>query len=385
MDSIYLDWNASTPVHPAVRDAMLAALDELGANPSSIHAAGRRARQAVEAARESVAGLVGADRREIVFTGGGSEANNLAITGALARRPGHVVTSAIEHPSVAGCLAQAAGEHAVTRVRPGPDGALDPAAVEQAFRPETALVTVMCANNETGVLQPVAEIARRARARGITVHSDAIQAVGKVPVSVRELGVDLLAISAHKLRGPKGTGALYVRDGIELSPLICGGGHERGLRAGTENVPGIVGMGVAAETLRGALAAELGRVRALRDRLESALKQALPGVIVHGERAERLPNTCCAAFPGVNGLALLVALDRRGVAVSTGSACSQGGGHDSAHHAGVLAEMGVPGDVAASTLRISIGSATTAEEIERASAAIAECVEPLRAARTAAR
>lgn len=383
MDSIYLDWNASTPVHPAVREAMLAALDEFAANPSSIHAAGRRARQAVEAARESVAALVGAERREIVFTGGGSEANNLAITGALARRPGHVVTSAIEHPSVAGCLAHVAGEAAVSRVRPNSDGVLECAAVEAAFRPNTTLLTVMRANNETGVLQPVAELARRARARGVTVHTDAVQAVGKVPVSVKELDVDLLAISAHKIRGPKGVGALYVRDGIELSPLICGGGHERGLRAGTENVPGIVGMGAAADVLRRELPAQMRRVRALRDRLEAALKAAVSDAEVHGERAERLPNTCCIAFPGVNGLALLVALDRRGVAVSTGSACSQGGG--GGHDTGVLAEMGVPQDLVASTLRISIGPATTEDEIERATAAIAGCVEELRAPRAARR
>lgn len=371
MNPVYLDWNASTPVHPEVRDAMAQALTDLGANPSSAHAAGRRARAAIDAARAAVAALIEADPVEIVFTAGGSEANNLAIAGRLARRPGHVVMSAVEHPSVVDCVARHAER---TLVAPHADGAVTAEEVAGAIRADTALVTVMRAQNETGVLQPVAGIVREVRARAgdgdILVHCDAVQAVGKTPVSVRALGVDLLSLSGHKLRGPKGAGALFVRSGVALEPIIHGGGHERGLRGGTENIAGIVGLGRAAELARRDLEANMRRSGELRDRFESRITSLIEGVIIHGRGAPRLTNTSCLSIAGVRGHEVMMRLDAAGIAISTGAACHAGEDHGSA----VLLAMGASGDAARGALRISFGPASADDDVDRVVAELEKAV-----------
>jgi len=396
MKTSYLDWNASTPIHPEVRDAMAEALDEFGANPSSAHQAGRRARAAIDRARTEVAALIFAAPEEIIFTSGGSEANNLAIGGVLARWPGHVATTSIEHPSVADAVSYWTGRGArragagATRVAPGADGAVSADEFQRALQPGTVLVTVMRAQNETGVLQPVADIAARVRAwnadgahsavsgspgDGVLIHTDAVQAAGKTPVSVRELGVDLLSLSAHKMRGPKGTGALFIRRGIELEPLIHGGGHEHGVRGGTENVAGIVGLGRAASIARRDLEANVRRAGGLRDRFEADLAATLPGrVTLHGRAASRLSNTSCLSIADVRGHALMTWLDRRGIAVSTGAACHAGSDTGSA----ILAAMGVAPGLQIGALRVSFGPATTEDDVSLAVRAIVEGVAALR-------
>lgn len=367
---IYLDHNATTPVLPEVVDAMLPFLREHFGNPSSSHAAGHAARAALETAREQVAALLGCNADEVVFTSGGTEANNLAIWGVTqAAQPSGrgIVTSQIEHPAVAASCAWLES-HGWRVRRAGVDshGRTRLDELLAAIDAETALVTVMHANNETGVLQPVAGLAQAAHAAGSVLHTDAAQSVGKVPVDVGELQVDLLSLVGHKLYGPKGIGALYVRRGVTLVPFLRGANHERGLRPGTENVASIVGLGVACERARLDLAAEGARVRALREQLWQRLQARVAGLVLNGHGVERLPNTLSVRFPGVSGGALLAATPH--VAASTGSACHAG--EEQAPAAIVL--MGVPPREALGTVRLTLGRHTTLDEVERAAEALVQ-------------
>jgi len=364
---IYLDVNATTSLDPRVAAVMRDAMDLFG-NPSSGHAYGRAAREALDLARAHVAGLLGCSPAEIVFTSGGTEANNHALKGAAWARAGrgrHLVISAVEHPAVrepAAWLARQGWE--TTTVPVDRNGRVDPDDVARAVRPDTALVSVMHANNEVGTLEPVAEIARIARAAGALMHTDAAQSAGKVAVRVDELGVDLLSIAGHKLYGPKGVGVLYVRGGTTLENLSHGAGHEAGRRPGTESVLLAAGLGEAARIAAAELDAELPRLTGLRDRLEAALVAGRPDAVVHARGAERLPNTLSLGFPGARADRLLAALP--GVACSAGAACHGGGAEVSA----VLAAMGAPREAALGTLRFSVGRFTTREDVDRAASLI---------------
>jgi len=373
---IYLDHNATTPVDPRVFEAMRPWFCEEFGNPSSAHPWGRRARAAVERAREQLAALIGARSGRIVFTGGGSEANNLAIKGVAAVGRGgrrRLVGSAIEHPAVSEPLA-ALARHGFEVVRVGVDrrGIVDPDALRSAIDRSTLLVSVMHANNEVGTVQPIGGIAAVAHAAGALLHSDAAQSVGKIPVDVGRLGVDLLTIAAHKFHGPKGVGALWIRDGVDLARQIDGAAHEHGLRAGTENVPGIVGPGAAAEIAGRELAASTARVRALRDRLRAGLERALGPLTVHGDPDGGLPNTLSVAL-GVPAAELLAALDGE-VAASAGAACHDGG----AVLSPVLAALGVPSELARGTVRLSVGRTNTEAEVDRAVERIVAAVRRIR-------
>ncbi len=361
---IYLDYNATTPVDPRVADAMRPYLTGFYGNPSSLHRAGREARSAVERARAQVAAAVGAEPGEVVFTSGGSESDNLAIRGVVAAAGGgHVVTSAVEHPAVLE-VARALEREGVIRltiVGVDPFGRVDPGHVARALAPDTVLVTIMLANNEVGTLEPVAEIAALCRRRGVLMHTDAAQAVGKVPVDVRELGVDLLTVAGHKLYGPKGVGALFVRSGVKLAPLIRGAGHEMGLRAGTENVLEVVGLGAACELAAAGVESEGERLGRLRDRLRDRLHEGFPALAEHGDQERRLPNTLSVAFPGVDAGLLLGQLTDE-VAASAGAACHA----EEVEVSHVLEAMGVESGVALSTVRFSVGRFTTEEEVDEA-------------------
>lgn len=380
---VYLDNNATTPVAPEVAEAMLAYLRGDFGNASSVHWYGQRARDAVEQAREQVARLIGAHPSEIIFTSGGTESDNMSVFGVVgAARPRkssgvrHVITTAIEHPAVLYAARELESRGtAVTYASAGSGGVVDPGDVAEAIRPETVLITVMLANNEVGTLQPVAEIGRLARERGITLHTDAVQAVGKVPVNVEALGVDLLSLSAHKLYGPKGVGALYVRKGTTLEPLMHGGHHERDRRPGTENVPGIVGLGAAAEMAGRKLGEEAQRIAGLRDRLQAGVLGRLDGVRVNGDARHRQPNTLNVSFEGVKGESLVMALDLEGVACSTGAACSSG----STEPSHVLTAIGLSKDAARGSVRLSLGRYNTDADIDAALEAIPRVVERLRA------
>ncbi len=360
---IYLDGNATTRPDPAVVEAMADCLRQAWGNPSSLHLAGQSARGRLERSRHQVAQLIGAQPDEIVFTGGGTESNNWVLLGGLADAARHpVVTTAIEPQALlAPCRRLEAAGGRVTRVPVGHDGVVDPAAVAAAFTPDTTLVSVMLANNETGALQPVAEIARLARAHGIPVHTDAVQAVGRLPVDVTTLGVDYLSLSAHKFHGPKGVGALYVRHGAPLPPFLVGGHQESRRRAGTENLPGIAGLGKACELAMARLTEDPPRLAALRNRLESLLATPGPGLVVNGGTAPRLANTLNVSFPGVDAQALAMNLDLLGFCVSTGSACATAS-REPSH---VLTAMGCGTDLAAGSLRISLTRDNQAEEIEQ--------------------
>ncbi|HYL68020.1 MAG TPA: cysteine desulfurase NifS [Candidatus Limnocylindria bacterium] len=374
----YLDYNSTTPVDPAVLAAMLPYLSENFGNASSIHSAGQAARAAVDRARESVAALIGAKPAEIVFTSGGTEADNLAIFGTAAASTAarkHIITSAIEHHAVLhSCQALEKQGVAVTCVPVGHDGIVDAEDIRRALRPETILISVMHTNNELGTVQRIEEIGKIAAEADVYFHCDAVQSAGKLPIDVNQLGVDLLSISAHKIYGPKGVGALFVRTGTPLEPQFHGGHHERDRRPGTENVPGIVGLGKAAELARQNLAADTERITKYRNRLEAALLAAIPSVRVNGDHTRRVGNTSNLSFTGAGGEALLIALDLQGVAVSTGAACSSG----SVEPSHVLLAAGLPPDEARSSLRFSLGRPTTAEEIEYAIEVIPVVVERLR-------
>jgi len=366
---IYLDHNASTPVRPEVRDAIAAALAEHHANPSSLHRDGQRARAAVERAREQVAALVHAAPDEVAFVSGGTEGDHAGLLGlawANEARGRRVAISALEHHAVHGAagVLERLG-FTIEHLPAAHDGRTEVAAIA-TLPPDTSTVALMLANNETGVIQPVAEAAAHARARGIRLHCDAVQAAGKIPVDVAAVGADTLAISAHKLGGPKGIGALIVRRGTPWEPLFRGSAHERGRRGGTENLPGIVGFGLAAELAARELATEPARLLALRTRLESIIRTSAADVVVHGAAAERLPNTVNASFPGARSDFLLMALDARGIAVSAGAACASGAVEPSP----VLAAMGVPRDVAVCALRFSLGRTSTAADLDALAGAL---------------
>ena len=375
---VYLDNNATTAVSAAVREAMLPYLDAASGNPSSLHGSGREARDAIETARRQVAQLVNVRPRRIIFTGGGSEANNLALKGtafAARRRRGHIVTSAIEHPSVlATCRFLERQGHLVTYLGVDSDGVVDPHDLEREMAADTVLVSIMLANNEVGTIQPIAELAAIAHAHGALFHTDAVQAAGKIPVDAEALGVDLMTVAAHKFHGPKGVGALDVRSGVTLEPLIHGGGQEHGVRAGTENVPAIVGMGRASELALEAIA-RADDVGALRDRLEAGVRRLVRDARLNGHRTGRLPNTLNLTLPGLRGESLVVALDQHGVALSSGSACKTG----SPEPTHVLIAMGRTPEAAHCAVRFSLSSWTSAEEIDLAVAAFGRVLEEMEA------
>jgi cysteine desulfurase len=379
MTRIYLDHNATTPPSAAVVDQMTLTLREEFGNPSSVHHFGQRAKAAIDEARSAVATLIGADPSEIVFTGGGTEGDNLAIRGVAealevtGRK--HLIASAIEHEAVLNTLKALARRGWTTTLLPvGESGVVAPDALREALTDETALVSIMHANNEIGTIQPIAELARIARERRAVFHTDAVQSAGKIPVDVKALGVDLLSISAHKFYGPKGVGALWVRRGLRLQAPITGGKQERSRRAGTENVAGITGMGVAAQQARAKMAEEAARLAPLRDRLEEGVLRQVPGTAVNGLRSLRVPNTTNISFDRTEAESLLIALDLAGIAVSTGSACSSG----TLEPSHVLKAMGFPAHRTQNSIRFSLGTANTEADIDRVIAVLPGIVEKLR-------
>lgn len=379
---IYFDYNATTPMRKEVLDAMLPYLNpgtSLYANPSSVHFLGQEARKAVEGARAKVAKFLGATADEIVFTSCGSESDTTAIKGtafsAKERKKGnHILTSSIEHDTVLFCCQylQKMGWE-VTFLPVDSYGMVNPDEVRKAIRPETILVSIMHANNEIGTIEPIAEIGKICKEKGVTFHSDAIQSVGKIPVKVDELNVDLLSLSAHKFYGPKGVGALYIRKGTRLHPLFHGH-HEKNRRAGTENVAGIVGMGVACELAEKEMPAESMQVSALRDKLEKGILEKVPYVRRNGHPHQRIPNTTNFSFEYVEGEGLVVALDIEGIALSTGSACASG--TTKASH--VLRAIGIPNNIAQGTVRFSLGHFNKESEVDFALTVIPKTVERLR-------
>ena len=376
---IYLDHNATTPVHPGVADAMAAALRDQFGNPSSVHHFGQRAKAALDEARSAVATLIGADPSEVVFTSGGTESDNFAIRGVAEalERGGrrHLIATGIEHEAVLNTLKALARRGWTTTLLPlDQTGVVSPEALREALTDGTALVTVMHANNEIGTIQPIRELARLAHERGALFHTDAVQSAGKIPVDVKALEVDLLSISAHKFYGPKGVGALWIRRGIRLLPVLTGGKHERSRRAGTENVPGIVGMGAAAALAGPKLAEEAARVGMLRDQLEERILREVSGTSINGARSPRVANTTNISFDRVEAESLLIALDLEGVAVSTGSACSSG----TLEPSHVLKAMGFPPHRTQNSIRFSLGAANTDADIDRVVTVLPGIVEKLR-------
>ncbi|HUI77363.1 MAG TPA: cysteine desulfurase family protein [Bryobacteraceae bacterium] len=377
MERVYFDHNATTPLAPEVLEAMVAAFGQTFGNASSIHHFGQAAKQRLEAARRQIAAAIHANPAEVVFTGGGTESDNLAILGVARGVSGrrHVITTAIEHTAVLSTCAQLEREGVeVTRLPVGAAGVVDPESLRRELRPETVLVSVMHANNELGTVQPIAEIAHITREAGVVLHVDGVQAFGKIPVDVKALGADLYTMSAHKLYGPKGVGALYVRKGTKLAPVVFGGHHERDRRPGTENVPAIVGFGVAAELASTNLAADSERIAGLRDRLETAVLDRIRETGINGAREERTPNTTNIYFDGIDGEALVIALDLRGFAVSTGSACSSGAVTPS--H--VLTAIGRSAERARASIRFSLGTSTTRQQVDALVEALEASVVHLR-------
>ncbi|MDI9598060.1 MAG: cysteine desulfurase family protein [Acidobacteriota bacterium] len=376
MKPVYFDHAATTPVDPRVFEAMTPFFCERFGNPSEPHRLGREARSAVDEARARVAALLGAGENEIVFTAGGTEADNLALFGSLARlQPGHLVVSAVEHPAVMEAARALNGRGwDVDYVPVDGDGVVDREAYRAAFRDDTRLVSVMTANNVVGTVQPVAELARIAHEKGALFHTDAVQAVGSLPVDVDELGVDMLSLSGHKLHGPKGVGALYVRRGTRLQPLLHGGGQERRLRSGTENVPGIVGLGVAMTLACEAMPEVRPRLERLRDRLVAGVLARVPEVTLLGHPTDRLPGNAAFAVRYVEGESLLLRLDARGFTVSSGSACAAGSDEPSP----VVQALGVRPEDAHGSLRVSLGRENTEEEVDAFLDALPPIVDELR-------
>jgi cysteine desulfurase len=376
-ERIYLDNSATTRVDDLVLETMLPCFRENYGNASSVHIFGQEARACVETARRSIAELLSADTREIVFTSGGTESDNAALWGIFRSgyRPGnHIITTKIEHPAIlATCKALESAGAEVSYVPVDASGRVDPRAIDSAVRETTLLISVMHANNETGVIQPIEEISELARRHGVLVHTDAVQSAGKIPVNVRELGVDLLSMSGHKIHGPKGVGVLYLRKGIKLVPFMTGGSHERKRRAGTENVPAIAGLGAASRLARERLPEMQTRISALRDRLENQILARIAGTRVNGQ-AYRLPNITNLSFEGLDGEGAVIALDLEGVAVSTGSACSSGA-LDPSH---VLMAMGLRPEVVQGSLRFSLCYHNTDDEIDRAFQILVSVVQRLR-------
>jgi cysteine desulfurase len=376
---VYFDYNATSPLAPEVRDAIVAALDGTYGNASSVHHFGQQAKAAIDDARTALAKLINAEPSEVVFTSGGTEADNFAIRGvadtleSTSRR--HLVASAIEHEAVLNTL-KALSRHGwrVSLVPVGATGVVSVDDVRAAITDETAVVSLMHANNEIGTIQPIAAVAEAAHARGALLHTDAVQSVGKIPVDVRALGADLLSLSAHKFNGPKGVGALWIKRGTRLQPTMTGGKHERNRRAGTENVPAIVGMGVAACLATSKIASDAARVGTLRDRLEAGILAAVPGTAINGARDPRVPNTTNISFDRVEAESLLIALDLEGIAVSTGSACSSG----TLEPSHVLRAMGLPPHRTQNSLRFSLGLFSTDAEVDRVVEVLPRLVEKLR-------
>lgn len=379
MKKIYMDHNATTPVHPAVVDAVLPFFGEHFGNPSSIHWAGREVKKGLETARESVASFLKCDPKEVVFTSGGSESDNLAIKGvceAQRDKGNHIITTKVEHPAVLHtCEYMEKQGFQVTYLPVDMDGMINLDDLKNAVTDKTILITVMFANNETGTVFPIAEIGKIAREKRITFHTDAVQAAGKLPIDVDAINVDLLTISAHKLYGPKGVGALYVRKGTKMKPMIHGGPQERNRRAGTENVTGIVGMATACEIAMKDMDVENGRLLKLRERLHKGLTQRIDHVKLNGHPTLRLPNTLNVSFEYVEGESLLLNLDMEGVAASSGSACTSG----SLEPSHVLTAMGLTHEVAHGSVRFSLGRANMEEDIDKIIEIMPSIVERLRA------
>jgi cysteine desulfurase len=376
MTTVYFDHAATTPVDQQVLEAMLPYFSEQYGNPSELHRLGREARAAVEAARARVAAALGAGEKEIVFTAGGTESDNLALFGSLARyQPGHLIVSAIEHPAImeAARALNRAG-WAVDFVPVDGDGIVDMDAYEEAFRDDTRLASIMFANNVVGSIQPIAALARIAHEKGALFHTDAVQAVGSVPVDVTELGVDLLSLSGHKLYGPKGIGALYVKRGTRLQPILHGGGHERRLRSGTENVPGIVGLGEAMTIAAGRMTEVRPRLERLRDRLAAGVVERIPEVTYLGHPTERLPGNVAFSVRYVEGESMLLQLDAQGFMVSSGSACASG----SLEPSHVVLALGLGAEEAHGSMRISLGRENTEEEADAFLEAFPPIVDKLR-------
>jgi len=378
MKTIYLDHAATTPVRQEVLDAMAPYFAEIFGNASSIHMAGQSAKNALENARSVIAECIGSDFKEIFFTSGGTESDNLAVKGvahANKARGRHIITTRIEHHAVLNCCTFLGKEgFEITYLPVDHGGSIALATLEKTIRADTILISVMLANNETGTLQPVSEIAAIARKRGVLFHTDAVQALGKIPVNINDLGVDLLSISGHKIYGPKGIGALYVRKGTCISPFLHGGHHERQMRAGTENIPGIVGLAKALELAQAELPTAIAHLSGLRDRLKQGICEKIPHVHVNGHPAQKLPNILNVSFEFIDGEALLLALDIRGIAVSTGSACASGATEPS--H--VLQAMGVKPALAQGSLRFSLGQENTESEIDFVLEALIQVVSQLR-------
>ncbi len=373
---VYLDHNASTPVHPEVVDAMLPFFSGRFGNPSSVHAFGREAREGLDTAREQIARFLRAGRDEVVFTSGGTESDNMAIKGvAMARGAGHIITSRIEHHAVLRtCQSLETMGFTVTYLPVDEHGLVDPDDVRRAIRPDTMLISVMHANSEVGTIQPAAEIGAIARERGIVFHVDGVQTFGKVPIDLDRFGIDLLSFSAHKIYGPKGVAALYIRKGTKMVSVQHGGEHERRRRAGTENVPGIVGFGQAVEIRGREMAAEAVRVSALRDRLWEGVSAKVPDVRLNGHPTRRLPGTCNMCFRRVESESIVLGLDLNGIGVSAGSACTSGNVEPSY----VLVAMGVPVEWAMGSVRCSLGRGTTAGDIDYVVETVSPLVEKLR-------
>jgi cysteine desulfurase len=379
MTRVYMDHNATTPLAEAVADRMMAVLREEFGNPSSVHHFGQRAKAVVDEARSAVAELIGGDPSEVIFTSGGTESDNFALRGvAEALEPSgrrHLVSSGIEHEAVLNTLKALGRRGWQTTMMPvGASGLVTAEGLTASLTDQTAVVSIMHANNEIGTIQPVAELTRLAKARGAVVHTDAVQTAGKIPVNVKALGVDLLSLSAHKFYGPKGVGALWVRRGLRLLPFMTGGKQERGRRSGTENVAAIAGMGVAARLAMAKMAEEASRLAALRDRLEQRILQTVPGTAVNGDPDTRVPNTSNISFDRVEAESLLIALDLEGVAVSTGSACSSG----TLEPSHVLKAMGLPTHRTQNSIRFSLGAANTEAEVDRVVAVLPGVVDKLR-------
>jgi cysteine desulfurase len=378
---IYLDNSATTPLDPRVVQAMLPYLDALFGNPSSLHREGRQARECLDRARAQVAALLNADPGEIFFTASGTESDNLALTGiieALGGRENHVITSSIEHPAVLEtCRSLERRGVEVTYLPSDSEGLIDPDELAGAFRPTTRLVSVMTANNVVGTVQPINELARIARDHGVPFHTDAVQAAGKIPINVRTQPIDLLSLAAHKIHGPKGVGALFVRAGIPIAPIIHGGGQERGLRSATENMAGIAGLGCAAEIARAEMSQEAARLVKLRDRIIETVAAMLPNAYLIGHRHRRLPGHLCLGFAGLEGesIRLLLSLDEAGVAISTGSACAAHRGNQPSH---VLQAMGFDPFRARGSLRVTLGRFNTDADVEAFLRVLPEKIRELR-------
>lgn len=366
MKTVYLDHCATTPLHPEVLKAMLPFLRDAFGNPSSAHAPGRTAREAVEEARGRVADLIGARPAEIVFTSGGTEADNLAIQGiARARRDrgNHIVTSAIEHHAVTRtCEYLARNGFTITYLPVDRHGVVNPEDVRRALTDKTILVTIMHSNNEVGTIEPISEIGKMVAERGVTFHTDAVQSVGKVPLDVKELQVDMLSIAAHKLYGPKGIGALYIKEGTKIEPILYGGEQENGIRSGTENVAFIAGLGMACEVARRTVSASMKRIRKLRDALQERISASIQDLTINGHPASRLPGVLSISVPGIAAELIVRNLDARGIAVSAGSACTS----HSVEISHVLSAMGLSKDIAQGTVRMSLGIKNMPDEIEYA-------------------